>query len=239
MDIEKLKQDLREEFIAVSNLEYNENLENANEVIPKWLIKNFESEIFTAREPFILNEIDIIIDFIPLKDSKKLELWNYLRNKTSSIPQQKHMGRSLSFFIRDRKTTKILGISRIGSDIFQYEARDKFIGWDYEMVRIKLPHIVNIWCCISMQPLGFNYNIGKLIASLCFSKEVLDEWEKRYKEKIAIITTFSIHGKSIQYDRLPCLQFVGFTKGNGTKVSCTSWNLVFRIKGYCCTCERI
>jgi len=216
MDIAKVKRDLCEEFIEVSKLTYEENLENANEVFAKWDIPEYNSQIFTDCNDDTLDNMKITIEFIKKGDSQKIQLWKYLRNITSSIPEQKQIGRGLMFFIKDSVTNKILGISRIGSDIFQCKARDDYIGWEYEHLRIKLPHVVNIWCCVGMQPVAFNYNVGKLIASLCFSREVLDEWERIYKDKIAAITTFSINGKSIQYDRLPNLKFVGYTKGKGT-----------------------
>jgi hypothetical protein len=51
---------------------------------------------------------------------------------------------------------------------------------------------------------------------LAFSIELHQFYEKRYFYSLALITTTSIHGKSIQYDRLKQLKLIGYTKGFGT-----------------------
>ena len=67
--------------------------------------------------------------------------------------------------------------------------------------------------CVSLQPFGFNFNGGKLLASLAFSKEILNYFKEKYYEPLLGITTTSLYGKSIQYDRLKCLKYLGNTKG--------------------------
>ena len=53
-----------------------------------------------------------------------------------------------------------------------------------------------------------------MLALLCLSDTVEKTWEKQYGDKLVGVTTTSLYGKSIQYDRLPNLKFVGYTKGN-------------------------
>ena len=67
-----------------------------------------------------------------------------------------------------------------------------------------------------LSPFGFNTTGGKLLASLAFSKEIFNYYQKKYKEPLLGIITTSINGKSIQYDRLKCLKIIGYTKGQGT-----------------------
>jgi hypothetical protein len=76
---------------------------------------------------------------------------------------------------------------------------------------------MNMSTCVSLQPFGYNFNGGKLLATLAFSKEVLTYFQNKYNEPLLGITTTSLYGKSIQYDRLIHLKFVGYTKGNSVQ----------------------
>ena len=75
---------------------------------------------------------------------------------------------------------------------------------------------MNLSTCVPLQPFGFNFTGGKLLTKLIFSKEVLDEFKKKYKQNLLGITTTGVYGKSIQYDRLKEMKFVGYTKGFST-----------------------
>ena len=157
-----------------------------------------------------IDDIELAIHFVESKEDK--DIWDYFRMFTSSISTKPGVGRCVRFFVMDKKTNKYLGIVCIGEDPFAVKARDNYIGWS-KVDESKLKHIVNITCCVPLQPFGFNYNGGKLLVGTCYSKEVIDHFESKYKTKIAMINTFSINGKSIMYDRLPYLKYVGLTTG--------------------------
>ena len=70
---------------------------------------------------------------------------------------------------------------------------------------------------VPVQPFGYKFTGGKLLAMLVFSKEVNDYYYKKYNEPLLGITTTSLYGKSVQYDKLKELKFVGYTKGNSVK----------------------
>ncbi len=112
------------------------------------------------------------------------------------------------------------------SDIYNLESRDKLIGWNVDIKNDNLKNIMNLSTCVSLQPFGFNYNGGKLLASLAFSKEIYKHFYKKYDDYLLGITTTSLYGKSIQYDRLKNLKYIGLTKGNSSyKVSTDVTNL--------------
>lgn len=54
--------------------------------------------------------------------------------------------------------------------------------------------------CVGLQPISYNYNIGKLLASIIFSKEI----------GAKSIKAIGIHGKSVQYSRLKEYKFIGY-----------------------------
>lgn len=77
----------------------------------------------------------------------------------------------------------------------------------------KLEYVKNISCCVPLQPCGYNYNIGKLLLELCFSKEIQDFYKKKYGYYVTAFTTFGINGKSVQYSRSKNIKFLGYTTG--------------------------
>ncbi len=81
---------------------------------------------------------------------------------------------------------------------------------------IRLNHIVNISCCVGLQPVAYNLNVGKLLVASVFSKEVVMEYYRRYHRYYAAVITESLYGKSIQYDRMNEIKYIGMTSGYGT-----------------------
>lgn len=170
-------------------------------------------------ESKVLLEIKDFTNFMPclevVQTKDQLDLWSYFKIATSSIATSKNPGRNVRFLVKDTVSNKYIGILALGSDIYKYTARDTYIGWNADDDQ-RRNTIYNIWCCVGLQPLAFNYNIGKLLCSLCFSKEVLHILESMYGSKVSTITTFGINGKSIQYEKLKSIKLIGFTKGYGT-----------------------
>ena len=72
---------------------------------------------------------------------------------------------------------------------------------------------------VPLQPLGFNYVGGKLLALLCLSDPVQELWKKLYGDTLVSVTTTSLYGKTkagglSQYDNLDYWQPMGFTSGS-------------------------
>jgi hypothetical protein len=143
------------------------------------------------------------------------KLWLYYRNKTSSIAFSGSIGRNVRILVKDVYTGKYIGVMALGSDFYDLSSRSNYIKKYTDIPLEKyLQNIANLNCCVPLQPFGFNSNGGKLLASLASSREVFDYWSKKYNEPLLAISTLGINGKSIIYDRLRNLKFIGFTKGN-------------------------
>ena len=72
---------------------------------------------------------------------------------------------------------------------------------------------------VPLQPLGYNYVGGKLLALLCLSDTVQELWQKIYGDKLVAVTTTSLYGKTkagglSQYDNLDYWKPMGFTAGS-------------------------
>jgi len=214
MEVEKLRNDLctffgtdYEKTIAKNKIDEAKNMVFLQD--DKW----YREKIFTEVNDEVLNNFDIELEFV--ENNHQHDLWQYFRIHTSSIKTSKNIGRNIRILVKHKQSGKYLGILALASDIKNCESRDKYIGWTNNIKVKKLQYIMNISCCVGLQPIAFNYNIGKLLVGLCFSKEVLNYHKNKYGHDLACITTFSINGKSIQYDRIPqYLKHVGETKGN-------------------------
>ncbi len=159
----------------------------------------------------------IKIKLIIADNEELMDMWNYYKFTVSSLKltQNSHLvGRQIYLLVADEVTCKYLGVISLTSDYMFLEARDTFIGWQFEDITTKLTYIMNISTCVPLQPFGFNFTGGKLLTKLVFSEQVQNIFREKYNQKLLGITTTSLYGKSIQYDRLKELKFVGYTKGN-------------------------
>ena len=149
------------------------------------------------------------------------ELWNCIRTFSSTMKNNSNIGRNLNFVVRDVPTKKYLGVICISSDFLDLTPRDNFIGWSRELKTQggMINHTAIGSTIVPLQPLGYNYVGGKLLALLCLSTPIQELWEKLYGDKLVGITTTSLYGKTkanglSQYDNLDYWQPMGFTSGS-------------------------
>lgn len=149
------------------------------------------------------------------------ELWNCIRTFSSTMKNNSNIGRNLNFIVRDKPTKKYLGVICISSDFLDLTPRDTFIGWSREKKTqgSMINHTAIGSTIVPLQPLGFNYVGGKLLALLCLTTDIQELWEKTYGDKLVGVTTTSLYGKTkagglSQYDNLDYWQPMGFTAGS-------------------------
>lgn len=155
----------------------------------------------------------IVVDNNDLKD-----IFKYYRKYVSSLIQQQNsklVGRVIEILVQDEITNKYLGLLALSSDYLHLKARDDYIEWtqNEKINNKKLNYIMNIATCVPLQPFGFNFTGGKLLVKLVFSEEMQKIFINKYGHNLIGITTTGLYGKSIQYDRLREIKFIGFTKG--------------------------
>ena len=155
------------------------------------------------------------------KEDDLPELWNTIRTFSSTMKNNSNIGRNLNFIVRDKPTKKYLGVICISSDFLDLTPRDNFIGWSREIKTqgAMINHTAIGSTIVPLQPLGFNYVGGKLLALLCLSDPVQELWKKLYGDTLVSVTTTSLYGKTkagglSQYDNLDYWQPMGFTSGS-------------------------
>lgn len=213
------KEWLKNEFNKLKIYSDNSNIDK------KYSIDNRNETKFLHEQNYYLNKIYNTIDITKFEPelefcetAEQRDIWKYYRLKVSSFPNSKQKGRDIKILIRDKLTKKYVGIASLSSDqLFCYE-RDKYINWDYDIKinQKKINHIMNITTCISLPPFSYNFNGGKLIAMLMFSTEVYQYFKNKYNQELVGLLTFSLYGKSIQYDRLKQMKLIGYTQGYGS-----------------------
>lgn len=186
----------------------------------------YRNKIYFSKEPNCIDYLDLEIVFCN-GNKELLDIWNYFKiMTTSAITNDKNFG-SIKYMLKDKITNTYLGVVELSNDIYSCGPRDKYIGWTSEIKKKKITilnnlkkslisFMINITCCVGLQPMSYNLNIGKLLVASVFSYEVQNYFYQLRGYKCACVTTFGLYGKSIQYDRMKEIKYIGETKGNGT-----------------------
>ena len=148
-------------------------------------------------------------------------LWNTTRTFISTMKNNSNIGRNLNFMVKDDVTGKYLGVICISSDFLDLTPRDKFIGWEREKKTQggMINHTAIGSSIVPLQPLGYNYMGGKLLALMCLSDTVQRLWKEKYGDVLAGVTTTSLYGNTksgglSQYDGLEYWSKMGFSSGS-------------------------
>ena len=166
-------------------------------------------------------------DFMNLKpkmvlmNGDKAETWNAIRTFSSTMKNNSNIGRNLYYALIDDVTKKYLGVMCISSDFLDLTPRDNAIGWsrDIKTQQHMINHTAIGSTIVPLQPLGFNYMGGKLLALMCLSDTVQKDWKRQYGDTLVGVTTTSLYGKTkagglSQYDGLEHWNAMGFSSGS-------------------------
>jgi len=183
--------------------------------------ENAKHYIWKPRDIFNVNStIDDINNIYPkivyvTHDSIYDEIWLIMRIFGHTMEFDINPGRFNRIIIIDEPTKKILGIVSIASDVTSISLRDKFIGWSKQnkFIDKKINNSAIANCIMALQPFGFNFLGGKLIASLVTTDEIRNMWKNNYNESLIGITTTSLYGSVSMYNSIPYWKRLGETDG--------------------------
>jgi len=148
-----------------------------------------------------------------------------------SVPVSYGFGRRLRYLVWDEHNGKLIGIIALGDPVYNLRVRDELIGWTIKDRSKRLVSVLDAYVLGAVPP----YNMilgGKLIACLIRTKEVRDDFARKYgntrgiiskkkkRAQLALITTSSSLGRSSVYNRLKLgkqsyLKSIGYTQGWG------------------------
>lgn len=156
-----------------------------------------------------------------LSNGDLAETWNTIRTFSSTMKNNSNIGRNLYYTVIDGRTEKYLGVICISSDFLDLTPRDQAIGWprDVKTQQGMINHTAIGSTIVPLQPLGYNYMGGKLLALLCLCDTVQNDWRKRYGDTLVGVTTTSLYGNTksnglSQYDGLEHWTKMGFSSGS-------------------------
>jgi hypothetical protein len=156
-----------------------------------------------------------------LSNGPDAETWNAVRTFSSTMKNNSNIGRNLFYILTDEVTGKYLGVICISSDFLDLTPRDNAIGWprDVKTKQNMINHTAIGSTIVPLQPLGYNYMGGKLLALMCLSDTVQKDWKERYGDTLVGVTTTSLYGKTkagglSQYDGLEHWNPMGFSSGS-------------------------
>jgi len=166
------------------------------------LLTHVKNNIWSPQDPMDFEKLQP--ELIYTKDDPSYpQLWNAIRTFASTMKNNNNIGRNLNFIVRDKPTKKYLGVICVSSDFLDLTPRDSYIGWDRERKTKKMINHTAIGSTIvPLQPLGYNYTGGKLLALMCLSDKVQETWKKEYGDTMVGVTTTSLYGSFSQYQNL-------------------------------------
>ena len=196
---------------------FGEELQMVNPEQEK-IIKDVKKNFWMPENP---NDYEKLQPILELSNGELAERWNAIRTFSSTMKNNSNIGRNLFYTVRDEPTGKYLGVICISSDFLDLTPRDTAIGWarDVKTQQGMINHTAIGSTIVPLQPLGYNYMGGKLLALLCLDDRVQKDWKERYGDTLVAITTTSLYGKSkagglSQYDGLEHWNAMGFSSGS-------------------------
>jgi hypothetical protein len=143
------------------------------------------------------------------------ERFDKLLNMVSSHTNMSNVpGKNLKIVVMETNTQKIVGFIRLSSPVINMKPRNEMLGQVPDLKSFNKTSIMG-FVIVPVQPFGFNYLGGKLLAAVCCSHEVRQKMNVKYDMNMALFETTSLYGNSkssSQYDGMkPFLRYKGLT----------------------------
>jgi hypothetical protein len=137
----------------------------------------------------------------------------------TSLPLESQIGRQITIGVKENNTNKWIGFIRLASPVLMIKPRNEVFGGVVRATQVNRS-MLNGAIIVPVQPFGYNYLGGKLLALISCSHYVRDLWQEKYQEKVepCYMETTSLYGdlKGVsQYDGLkPFMRYGSMTESN-------------------------
>ena len=143
-----------------------------------------------------------------------MELFDNLLEKTASFSPDENPGKTHKMVVKETNTNTIVGFIRFGSPLINSKPRNDYLG-DVPDLDIFNKHAIMGFNIVPVQPFGFNYLGGKLLAAICCSHDSRRMLNQKYKTEFCLFETTSLYGNikgASMYDGMkPFLRYKGDT----------------------------
>lgn len=143
------------------------------------------------------------------------KIFDTLLEKTASFSPDENPGKTLKLVVKETTTNTIVGFIRFGSPLINSKPRNDYLG-GVPNLDIFNKHAIMGFNIVPVQPFGYNYLGGKLLASICCSHESRRLLNEKYNTEFCLFETTSLYGniKGVSmYDGMrPYLRYTGDTQ---------------------------
>ncbi len=160
-----------------------------------------------------------IVDTDP-KTTSRYNQWLYsetLNLTASNAVEEAIPGRTHNWLVEETNTKKIIGVVRFGSPTINAKPRNDYFGEVLPLDQINNQFVMG-FNIVPVQPFGYNYLGGKLLALLACSRELKEQFDTKYGTDIKYFETTSLYGTTkgmSMYDGLkPFLRHIGDTESD-------------------------
>ena len=124
-------------------------------------------------------------------------------------------GKEMKLIVKETNTNTIVGFIKLGSPLINSKPRNDYLGGTPDLP-IFNKHAIMGFNIVPVQPFGYNYLGGKLMAALCNSHAVRRMLNQKYDTEFCLFETTSLYGNikgSSMYDGMrPYLRYKGDTQ---------------------------
>jgi len=137
----------------------------------------------------------------------------------TSLPLESQIGRQIMMAVKEKTTNKYIGFIRMASPVLSIKPRNDYFGQTVRATAVNR-HMINGAIIVPVQPFGYNYLGGKLLALICCSHDARQMLKDKYGDRIdtVFMETTSLYGdiKGVsQYDGLkPFMRYGSMTESD-------------------------
>lgn len=137
----------------------------------------------------------------------------------TSLPLESQIGRQIMLAVKETTTNSYVGFIRMASPVLSIKPRNEFFGETVRATAVNR-NMINGAIIVPVQPFGYNYLGGKLLALISCSHTVRRMLKEKYGEKIetCFFETTSLYGdlKGVsQYDGMkPFIRYQAMTESD-------------------------
>lgn len=156
---------------------------------------NGMNESFTSGEQVKVENITPTIEFCTV--DSQFSLFRFCR-LLQSVAAPRLLYRQVAIIVRDagQRSEPVIGIAGLTSPVYSLRCRDRLFGWTNASSAVRnrgLLRCMNLAVCMAVPP--YNHIRGaKLIAAMTASKEVADEYRRRYGTPLLALLTTTARG---------------------------------------------
>jgi len=129
------------------------------------------------------------------------QFMSYLNIVVSAPVESSIPGKSFNLVVREKNTGLVVGMIRFGSPTINSRPRNEWLGKPLDTMNAEVMKRFNATCImgfniVPVQPFGFNYLGGKLLAAICCSHMVSEILNNKYDSNICMFETTSLYGNA-------------------------------------------